>query len=74
VQDLRFALRQLRKNPGFAITAILILTLGIAASVAIFSFVDAALIKPLPYQNPTRLAMPSFLVPGESPRTLLTEN
>jgi macrolide transport system ATP-binding/permease protein len=57
VQDLRFALRQLRKNPGFAITAILILTLGIAASVAIFSFVDAALIKLLPYQNPPRLAM-----------------
>ena len=56
-QDLRFALRQLRKNPGFALTAILILTLGIAASVAIFSFVDAALIRPLPYQNPSRLVI-----------------
>jgi predicted permease len=55
LHDLRFAIRQLRKNPGFATTAILILTLGIAASVAIFSFVDAALIKPLPYQNPSRL-------------------
>jgi len=55
LQDLRFAIRQLRKNPGFATTAILILTLGIAASVAIFSFVDAALIQPLPYQNPSRL-------------------
>ncbi|HYK36568.1 ABC transporter permease [Alloacidobacterium sp.] len=54
-QDFRFALRQLRKNPGFAIVAILVLTLGIAASVAIFSFVDAALIKPLPYQDPARL-------------------
>lgn len=49
VQDFRFAMRQLRKNPGFAATAILILTLGIAAGIAIFSFVDAALIKPLPY-------------------------
>jgi hypothetical protein len=49
LQDFRFAFRQLRKNPGFATTAIVILTLGIAASVAIFSFVDAALIKPLPY-------------------------
>ena len=55
LQDLRFALRQLRKNPGFAVTAIVILALGIGASVAIFAFVDAALIKPLPYPNPTRL-------------------
>ncbi|QNI32919.1 ABC transporter permease [Alloacidobacterium dinghuense] len=54
-QDFRFALRQLHKNPGFACVAIMVLTMGIAASVAIFSFVDAALIKPLPYQNPSRL-------------------
>jgi hypothetical protein len=54
-QDLKYSLRQLRKNPGFAATAILILALGIGASVAIFAFVDAALIKPLPYQDPTRL-------------------
>ncbi|MGA2807472.1 MAG: ABC transporter permease, partial [Terracidiphilus sp.] len=54
-QDLRFALRQLRRNPGFAATAILTLALGMGASVAIFAFVDAALIKPLPYPNPTRL-------------------
>ena len=56
-QDLRFALRQLRKNPGFAATAILILTLGIGASVTIFSFVDAALISPLPYHDPSRLVV-----------------
>ena len=55
VQDLRFALRQLRNNPGFAITAVLILALGIGASVAIFGFVDAALIKPLPYANPNTI-------------------
>ncbi len=54
-QDFRFAVRQLRKNPGFAVTAILILALGIGISVAIFAFVDAALIKPLPYRNPARL-------------------
>src|SRR3954471_24635853 len=55
IQDVRFALRQLRKSPGFALTAVLILALGIASSVAIFAFVDAALIKPLPYENPNRL-------------------
>jgi macrolide transport system ATP-binding/permease protein len=57
LQDVRFSLRQFRKNPGFAATAILILALGIASSVAIFAFVDAALIKPLPYKDPNRLAV-----------------
>ena len=54
-QDLHFALRQLRRSLGFTLTAILMLALGIGASVAIFAFVDAALIKPLPYKDPTRL-------------------
>lgn len=54
-QDIRFAVRQLRKNPGFAITAIFIFALGMGVSVAIFSFVDAALIQPLPYFAPNRL-------------------
>ena len=55
LQDVRFAIRQLRKNPGFTCVAVLMLALGICASVSIFAFVDAALIKPLPYPNPTRL-------------------
>ena len=55
VQDLRFALRQLRKNPGYACVAILILALGMGVSVAIFGFVDAALLEPLPFTNPNRL-------------------
>ncbi|HEX4310322.1 MAG TPA: ABC transporter permease [Acidobacteriaceae bacterium] len=54
-QDLRYATRQLGKNPGFGITAIAMLALGIGASTAIFGFVDAALIRPLPYKNPSRL-------------------
>ena len=55
LQDFRYALRQLRKSPGFACTAILVLTLGMCASVSIFAFVDAALIKPLPYPEPNQL-------------------
>jgi predicted permease len=55
LQDLRYTLRQLGRNPGFACTAILVLALGIGATVAIFAYVDAALIKPLPYQNPSQL-------------------
>jgi macrolide transport system ATP-binding/permease protein len=54
-QDVRFGARQLRKNPGFTVTAVLMLGVGIAASVAIFAFVDAALLKPLPYPNPATL-------------------
>src|SRR5215472_10375712 len=57
IHDVRYALRQLRKSPGFGVTAILILTLGIGASTAIFGFVDAALIKPLPYANPAQLVL-----------------
>jgi macrolide transport system ATP-binding/permease protein len=55
VQDLRFALRQLQRSPGLALTAILVLALGIGASTAIFAFVDAVLIRPLPYAEPNRL-------------------
>ncbi len=56
-QDLRYTTRQLRKNPAFAVTAILVLSLGIGATVGIFSFADAALIKPLPYREPSRLVV-----------------
>jgi macrolide transport system ATP-binding/permease protein len=54
--DLRYASRQLLKNPLFAGTAILVLGLGIGSSVTLFGFVDAALIRPLPYNRPSRLA------------------
>ena len=54
--DLRYASRQLLKNPLFAGTAILVLGLGIGSSVTLFAFVDAALIRPLPYSRPSRLA------------------
>jgi macrolide transport system ATP-binding/permease protein len=64
LRDVHFAVRQLRKNPGFTATAILMLALGMCASVAIFAFVDAALIKPLPYRSPARLVKAFETVEG----------
>ena len=51
LQDLRFTLRTLRRTPAFPVTAIATLAIGIAATTAIFSTVNAALLKPLPYPN-----------------------
>jgi len=62
--DVRYACRQLLRNPGFALTAIVVLALGMGASVAIFAFVDAALIKPLPYSDPARLVSLYETVPS----------
>jgi len=54
-QDIRYALRQLKRSPGFTLTSILILALGIGAVTAIFSLIDTALLKMLPVQNPEQL-------------------
>ncbi|HXE32070.1 MAG TPA: ABC transporter permease, partial [Terriglobales bacterium] len=55
LRDLRLAARQLAKNPAFSLTTLAVLALGTGAFLAILAFVDAVLVKPLPYQRPTQL-------------------
>jgi hypothetical protein len=64
MNDFRFALRTLLRNPSFTLAAILALALGIGATTAIFSVVDAVLLKPLPYPQPARLVSVAMRFPG----------
>ena|SRR6185312_5707340 len=56
--DIRFALRQMRRSPGFSVAVVLLLALGIGATTAVFSLVDAILLKPVPYPEPASIVLP----------------
>jgi putative ABC transport system permease protein len=76
LQDLTFAVRQFRRSPGFAVTAVLTLALGIGATTAIFSLIDGILLRPLPFPHPDQLVAIDTLEfpPGVAPPNIAAAN
>src|ERR1035437_4234181 len=66
-QDLRYAVRQLRRSPGFTVTAVVTLALGLGAPAAVYSVIHSVLLAPLPYADPEHLVGLAFTFPHEKP-------
>ena len=73
LQDLRYALRGLRRNPGFTLTAVLAAAIAIGATTAVFSAVDRILFRPLPYRDEARLVSAGMMAPLDSNEFLLAD-
>ena len=67
IREVRYAARQLRKSPGFTLTALLTLALGIGVTAAVYSVIETVLLEPLPYSNADRLVGVAFTFPHEKP-------
>src|SRR5436305_1287958 len=73
-QDFRFAARMLWRNRGFTGSAMLILTLGIAASTGLFAVIDAVVLHPLPYDGADRLAHVRLVTPSDQPQAAMVSS